>query len=431
MSCFDRILRMHALRLAVAAFVIAPSAPAIAADCAQWNVGGRHLLYQSNLGTANIPTGAEMTLQQDGSQFKGSIHYGYVDETESVAFDRVGDIVGSVVGSSFEATVYWDNSKVGVYSGQIGPQGLVVGRTFNKNNPSENANFHGTPAFDCLAASAPSAPASSGKPAIALGRTNAPAPPPPKVSQLPGTAGRPLAALNPQMLAPRTSADAVANVPKPSIAEPREGGTYPQQTPLRVRVAPANSAKDTDYRIEIQVQANVLIWHDVLTLDMPAGVAQSPQGYLGWGGQPGGPVTQMTAMPGVYRVRASGAAPQRGLPGEWVHFKIDGQPATQAAATNQPKPEPGKAGDAAKPATSTVGGQPSIPNALGSAPALAVQNKAGAASFNPQPLPPKALPGALTLNPQSLAPKGLSGAASLNPQPLRPDGLQQAPSSLR
>ena len=109
-----------------------------------------------------------------------------------------------------------------------------------------------------------------------------------------------------------------------------------------------------------------------------------------------------------------------------------------------------------------MAGQSTTLNALGTSPAIAVQNKAGAASLNPQPLPPKTSPSALTLNPQSLAPKSLSGAASLNPQPLPPKtspagltakpldpvgnkigpvllnpqplppgGLQQAPSSLR
>jgi hypothetical protein len=426
MTCLDRVLRLHALRLAVAAFVIAPSAPVLAADCAQWNVAGKHVVVQAN------DTVSEMTLQQDGIMFKGSIYYSDLRNHEWYKIS--GDIVGTVAGSKFEATVYWSDNKVGVYTGQIGPQGLLVGRTFDKKNPATNADFHGSPAFDCLTKAAPNAAANngnSGKPAIALGRTNAPAPPPLKVSQLPGAAGQPPAALNPQLLAPKTSAGAVASASKPIIVEPRVGGIYPQQTPLRVRVAPVNDAKDTAYRIEIQVRRNILIWDDVATVAAPAGMAQSPQGYLGWGGKPGGPVTQMTAMPGVYRMRVRGTTPQLGEPGDWVQFKIDGMPAMQADAMNQPKPAPGKAGDAAQPATSGLAGQPSMPNALGTAPALAVQNKAGAASLNPQPLPPKTSPGAVTLNPQSLAPKSLSGAASLNPQPLPPGGLQQAPSSMR
>jgi hypothetical protein len=234
--------------------------------------------------------------------------------------------------------------------------------------------------------------------------------------------------------------------PKPSIVEPREGATYPPQTPLRVRIVPAKDAKDTTYRIEIQVQAN-FDWRDVTTVATPAGVAQSAQGYRGWGGKPGVPVTAMTAIAGTYRMRARGTAPQMGQPGEWVQFKIDGQPGPQVDVMDQAKPAPGKAGDAAQSAASRMTGQSSTLNALGTAPAVAVPNKADAASLNPQPLPPKTSPGAMTLNSQSLAPRTLSGAgalnsqalapktpasaAMLNAQPLPQGGLQQAPSSLR
>jgi hypothetical protein len=127
---------------------------------------------------------------------------------------------------------------------------------------------------------------------------------------------------------------------------------------------------------------------------------------------------------------------------------------------NQAKPAPGKAGDAAMSAASRATGQPVTLNARGTSPAAAVQNKADAASLNPQPLPPKTSPaaqtatpldparnrlGAVLLNPQPLPPKPSSAASTaapldarnkagpvlLNPQPLPPGGLQQAPSSLR
>jgi hypothetical protein len=207
-------------------------------------------------------------------------------------------------------------------------------------------------------------------------------------------------------------AGAIAIAPKPSIVEPREGGTYPPQTPLRVRIVPAKDAKDTAYRIEIQVQAN-FDWRDVTTVATPAGVAQSAQGYRGWGGKPGAPVTAMTAIAGTYRLRARGSAPRVGQPGDWVQFKIDGQPGTQIDAMDRVKPLPSNAGGgAAQSAASHLGAQPSIPNALGSAPALAVKNPANAVSLNPQPLPPRTAPGALTATPL-------------------PGGLPQAPSSLR
>jgi hypothetical protein len=127
---------------------------------------------------------------------------------------------------------------------------------------------------------------------------------------------------------------------------------------------------------------------------------------------------------------------------------------------DQAKPAPGKAGAAAQSAASRATGQPITLNALGTSPPIAVQNKAEAASLNPQPLPPKTSPAALTatpldparnklgavlLNPQALPPKPSSAASTaapldarnkagpvlLNPQPLPPGGLLQAPSSLR
>ena len=230
--------------------------------------------------------------------------------------------------------------------------------------------------------------------------------------------------------------------PKPTIVEPREGATYPPQTPLRVRIVPAKDAKDTTYRIEIQVQAN-FDWRDVTTVATPAGLAQSPQGYRGWGGKPGVPVTAITAIAGTYRMRARGSAPQMGQPGDWVEFKIDGRPGPQVDVMDQAKPAPGKAGDAAQSAAWRVGGQPSTLNALGTSPAVAVPNKAGAASLNPQPLPPKTSPAALTATPLDAA-RNKAGAVLLNPQPLPPKtapgsltatplpgGLPQAPSSLR
>jgi hypothetical protein len=140
---------------------------------------------------------------------------------------------------------------------------------------------------------------------------------------------------------------AIAIAPKPSIVEPREGGTYPPQTPLRVRIVPAKDAKDTAYRIEIQAKVN-FDWRDVITVATPAGVAQSPQGYRGWGGiQASGARGEMTATVGEYRLRARGSAPQPGQPGDWVEFRIDGQPGPQVDVMNRVKPVPSNAGGGA------------------------------------------------------------------------------------
>jgi hypothetical protein len=205
---------------------------------------------------------------------------------------------------------------------------------------------------------------------------------------------------------------AIVLAPKPSVVEPREGATYPPQTPLRVRIVPAKDAKDTAYRLEIQVQAN-FDWRDVTSVATSAAVAQSPDGYRGWGGRPGAPVTAMTATAGVYRIRARGTAPKMGQPGDWVEFRIDGQPGIQVDVMNRAMKAPPSAGEGtARSAASHASGGGSIPAALATAPAVSVKNPGTATSLNPQPLPPRTAPGSLTVTPA-------------------PGGLPQAPGSLR
>lgn len=374
MICLHRILRVHALRLAIAAFMIAPGASAVAAECAQWNVAGEHSLMQSNVrySVGDIKP-IQMTLQQDGALFKGTASFYYRNGDVDAMLYRSGDIVGTVAGNQFEATVYWDDNKVGVYSGQVGPQGLVVGRTYNKNNPAESADFHGSPAFDCLAKAAPNAGASNGnndsnsKPALVLGRV-----------QL-----------------------------RPSIVEPQKGGVYASQTPLRVRVAPGKGASDAAYRIEIQRQKLSstsssswnIEWLDVLTADTTAGVAQSTRGYRDWGGaQSVRAGAEMTASGGLYRIRARATAPQASPPGDWVEFRINGPRGTQD-------------------------------DAQAKAPAGNVQNRVVAATLNAQSAAPSTSAGTATLNAQTLTPRALGGAAVLNPQPLPPRTLPAAPAA--
>jgi len=233
---------------------------------------------------------------------------------------------------------------------------------------------------------------------------------------LPGTAGQPLTARNQQLLAPRTTDDTGFYL-MPSVVEPREGGSYPPQTPLGVRIVPAKGAKDTAYRIEIQLKKNTFICTEFATLDTPAAVAQSPQGYRGWGGQQDASKWWMTAAPGSYRLRVSASAPQAGQPGEWVLFSIAGQPGKQGggdAAQSSPQPPP----------TTTS------PAALTATPLDASRNKAAAVLLNPQSLAPKTLSAAPATTPLDAA-RNRTAPVLLNPQPLPPSGLQQAPSSLR
>ena len=149
------------------------NAPAQAqAACQTWKLGSELTLVQTN------NTAVRLTLKPTPGGFSGNANFGYWKDDDfwmcSIAAcgsDYIvvaGPVVGSVNGDAFEATVYWQDNAVGVYSGRIGPQGLIVGTTFDKNNPSTRADFHSDRILECATAAPPA------KPAMALGRVHVP-----------------------------------------------------------------------------------------------------------------------------------------------------------------------------------------------------------------------------------------------------------------
>ena len=205
---------------------------------------------------------------------------------------------------------------------------------------------------------------------------------------------------------------ATAQAFAPMIVEPKPGSTHRPQTAMSIRVAPALNAKDTDYELEIQVQAN-FDWRSLIRIPVTATVAQSGLGYRGWGAQLAGARPEMTAVAGVYRVRAMANAPRPSAPGEWVEFKVDGQPgfSIQDAAGRPLEKKSGvpAALTTAGLATTTeaprqqVHGSPlpagTVPVARGASQATAVApspftkatRKADAVLLQPPPQPPSAL----------------------------------------
>jgi hypothetical protein len=146
-------------------------APVAAADgCAQWNVGGLHRAQQSNQlqGSVDIYASAALDLVQNGSQFSGTAISTGRDKYDEIKRVR-GPVVGTVIGNAFEATIYWDNNTIGVYTGQVGPQGLIVGTTYDRNNPSTRADWHMDSAVPCAASTAAAAaPPAPPKPTVQL-----------------------------------------------------------------------------------------------------------------------------------------------------------------------------------------------------------------------------------------------------------------------
>ena len=163
------------------------STPALAADTrAQWGLPSEVSLMQTNQSRGS--QGTRLTVRQTGNQFSGQGQHSYAADrpsgygfSTSTGRSSKGPVVGTVSGSSFEATIYWDNKSIGVYTGQIGPQGLLVGRTYDKTDPAAVADFYSSKPLECLATSqsAPVPGAAPTKPTLALGRVHAPVGTPP------------------------------------------------------------------------------------------------------------------------------------------------------------------------------------------------------------------------------------------------------------
>jgi len=173
--------------LVISACLFAPTASVADGVCSQWDVSGSWSFRQSN------DTGPVLQLEQTASEFHGTASYNHsVDDDYciGVACDHQETVRGMVVGTVkvdvFEATVYWDNHAIGVYSGSVGPQGLIAGSTFDATNPQTKANWHSNRFFKCLSngsadssgglASTPNQPGAGAPanslPPVALGRVS-------------------------------------------------------------------------------------------------------------------------------------------------------------------------------------------------------------------------------------------------------------------
>ncbi len=146
----------------MATIFVVPAGYAAPGDCLQWGVAGDWKIIQTD-GTQSV-----VKLEQNDSQFNGSAQYSYFRNVEhSIGIDSSdhvsssGPMVGTINGSVFEATVYWADNSIGIYTGQIGQQGLITGSTYDRNNPSNRADWHSSRVADCLSresVAAPSAP---------------------------------------------------------------------------------------------------------------------------------------------------------------------------------------------------------------------------------------------------------------------------------
>ncbi len=137
------------------------SAPAAQAACEQWDVGGQWELLQTNGFTVVFD------LQQTGTQIQGQAAglVGYKMRNQA-------SVDGTIKGNSFDLNVYWRGGAIGVYKGEVGPQGRIEGSTYDKMDPSSIANWRSESTVKCLpiATGTTSAPLVSEEPYQALGR---------------------------------------------------------------------------------------------------------------------------------------------------------------------------------------------------------------------------------------------------------------------
>lgn len=157
---FRRFCLASGRSLALAAAMAAAPAWADGA-CTQWDASGTWTLIQSN------DTAVSVSLDQNQNGLSGQASFGRMVEDDfwlcSIAacgdsyVSFSGPVVATIKGSAFEATVYWSDNKIGVYTGEIGPQGLIVGTAFDKTDPRSTAQWHSNRVMKCSAA-APASP---------------------------------------------------------------------------------------------------------------------------------------------------------------------------------------------------------------------------------------------------------------------------------
>jgi hypothetical protein len=159
------------------ALLLAPGA-GHAAECSRWDVSGPWTAVQDN------GTHADFTVTQGDTLIQGNAKF-------TQGWTRDGTFDGTLIGSDLKFNVYWSSlsdsnghysaNEIGEYVGTISPTGRVTGTTRDKNHPQTQATWYSSRQMACAhwgsGTAAPPAPSSTSgvaKPAVALGRVQAP-----------------------------------------------------------------------------------------------------------------------------------------------------------------------------------------------------------------------------------------------------------------
>lgn len=111
------------------------------AQCAQWDVSGQWSLNQGK------DTTVHLQIEQDGSGVTGKADY-WVKSGGGVRTIR-GSLDGTADGNKFRIQIYWSGTSIGVYEGNIGPQGRIEGTTYDRQKPSVRATWFSNKAVKC------------------------------------------------------------------------------------------------------------------------------------------------------------------------------------------------------------------------------------------------------------------------------------------
>jgi hypothetical protein len=119
--------------LLFAAFLILLPSP-VEAQCPQgWNISGRWSFTQSNQA---VPNSLRLSVDGGGG-INGLARY----QTGGRATSVSGSVTGRVSGNDVQLMISWSNALVGIYSGQIDPQGTIRGTGYEKSSPSKRVSW--------------------------------------------------------------------------------------------------------------------------------------------------------------------------------------------------------------------------------------------------------------------------------------------------
>lgn len=121
-----------------------------AQSCQQWELSGNLSLVQ-----ANLEYYLWMRLQQSGTNISGTAEWTKRGDDNGIWVDDLptdtkGVVDGTLVGTRLSLKVRWDDRKVGVYEGEIAPNGRINGFTYELARPNHKAQWYSRNVAKCV-----------------------------------------------------------------------------------------------------------------------------------------------------------------------------------------------------------------------------------------------------------------------------------------